>query len=371
VRLALRDRQCVVLGQAVFALEARGHRARQLRHVGANPFDPVGRDHQRGQVRIREVAVVVRFFLAAHGTRLAPAAVAVRIEQGRRLLHRAAVLDQVDLPLDLAVDRLLQELEAVQVLDLAARAVRRTRLAHRHVGVAAEAAFLHVAVADAQPHDQCVQCLRVLRSLDAGAHVRLGDDLEQRRAGAVEVDAGLPGVVLVQRLAGVLLEVGARQVDPVRRVANHELDRSTLHHRSFVLADLVPLGQVGVEVVLAREDRVRRHLRADCHAEADRPLDRAAVHHRQRAGQGQIDRRRLCVGLGAELRRRAAEDLALGRQLRMRFEADHHLVPADELAGCGDRHAAAPVVAAAGACRFQSVACWKAWAACSKVPSWK
>jgi hypothetical protein len=43
------------------------------------------------------------------------------------------------------------------------------------------------------------------------AHVGLGDDLEQRRAGAVEVDAGHAVEVLVQALAGVLLEVGARQ----------------------------------------------------------------------------------------------------------------------------------------------------------------
>src|SRR5690606_41018316 len=55
----------------------------------------------------------------------------------------------IDLPADLVVDRLLHELEAVQVLDLAPRAQRRAGFAHRDVGVAAEAAFLHVAVADA------------------------------------------------------------------------------------------------------------------------------------------------------------------------------------------------------------------------------
>jgi hypothetical protein len=63
-------------------------------------------------------------------------------------------------------------------------------LAHRDVGVAAEAAFLHVAVADAQPHHQRVQRLGVFHGLGAGAHVGLGDDLQQRRAGAVQVDAG-------------------------------------------------------------------------------------------------------------------------------------------------------------------------------------
>jgi hypothetical protein len=45
-------------------------------------------------------------------------------------------------------------------------------------------------------------------------------------------------------------------------------------------------------------------------AEFDGALDRAAVHHRQRAGQRQVHRAGLGVGLGAEGGGRAAEDLA-------------------------------------------------------------
>jgi hypothetical protein len=46
----------------------------------------------------------------------------VGVEQHGGLLDRQAVLDAVDLPLHLEVDRLLQEAEAVEVLDLAPRA---------------------------------------------------------------------------------------------------------------------------------------------------------------------------------------------------------------------------------------------------------
>ncbi len=208
----------VVGRQAVLALEALGHRLRQLGHLAFHPLHPLGRDHQRRQVGVGEVAVVVRVFLGAHGTRLA----GVGVEQHGGLLDRAAVFERVDLPVDLVVDRLLQEAEAVQVLDLAARAEGIARLAHRHVGVAAEAAFLHVAVADAQPHHQRMEGARIFDRLDAGAHVGLGDDLQQRRAGAVEVDAGEAVIVLVQRLAGVFLEVGARQAHRVRRVTHVE-----------------------------------------------------------------------------------------------------------------------------------------------------
>ena len=72
-------------------------------------------------------------------------------------LERVAVLDLLDLPAHFIVDGLLHELEAVQVLDLAPRAQCRAGLAHRHVGIAAEAAFLHVAVADADPRHDLVQ----------------------------------------------------------------------------------------------------------------------------------------------------------------------------------------------------------------------
>jgi hypothetical protein len=54
-----------------------------------------------------------------------------------------------------------------------------------------------------------MQCLGIGDRLGRRAHVRLGDDFQQRRAGAVEVDAGAPVEVFVQRLAGVFFEMGA------------------------------------------------------------------------------------------------------------------------------------------------------------------
>ncbi len=128
----------------------------------------------------------MRLFLAAHRARLA----GIRIEQHGGLLDLAAVLQRVDLPLHFVVDGLLHELERVQVLDLAARAERLAGTAHRHVHVAAERTFLHVAVADADPAHQRMQGFGIGHRLGGRSHVRLGNDLQQRRAGAVQVDAG-------------------------------------------------------------------------------------------------------------------------------------------------------------------------------------
>ena len=47
-----------------------------------------------------------------------------------------------------------------------------------------------------------------------GAHVRLGDDLHQRDAGAVEIDKGIVGMLVVQALAGILLQMQPLDADP-------------------------------------------------------------------------------------------------------------------------------------------------------------
>ena len=243
-----------------------------------------------------------------------------------------AVLDLLDLPADLEVDGLLHELEAVEVLDLAARAQRCAGLAHRHVGVAAEAALLHIAVADADPGHDLVQLARIGHGLVAGTDVGLGHDLEQRRARAVEVDAALADEVFVQRLAGVFLEVGAHQAHGLLLVAEVEADLAALHDGDFELADLVALGQVGIEIILAREDAARSDGGSQRQPELDRALDGAHVHHGQGAGQREVDRAGLRVGLGAEGRGRAAEDLGLRGQLGVRLEADHDFIALDQFA---------------------------------------
>ena len=63
------------------------------------------------------------------------------IEQARLLLDRAALLDDLDLAARLVLDRLADEADRVDVLDLAARAERRAGLAHRDVDVGAQQPF--------------------------------------------------------------------------------------------------------------------------------------------------------------------------------------------------------------------------------------
>ncbi len=88
------------------------------------------------------------------------------------------------------------------------------------------------------------------------------------------------------------------------------------------LAGLIALGQIGVEVVLAFEQRGLGNLGVDGEAELHRHGDRALVEHRQHARQAEIDGTRLRVGLGAESGGGPGEDFRLGRELNVDFQPD-------------------------------------------------
>ena len=139
-----------------------------------------------------------------------------------RLLHdRVAELARGDLPLRLVLDRLHQRPQRVQVLDLAARPELLGIPAGRTDTLASMRSEPSSIFTSETPIASSVaaQLFDVALRLLGRADVGLGDDLEQRHAGAVVVDERVLGVVDaaaaadVQRLAGVLFEVRARDAD--------------------------------------------------------------------------------------------------------------------------------------------------------------
>ena len=117
----------------------------------------------------------------------------------------------------------------------------------------------------------------------------------------------------------------AHDPDALLAVRRRHHERAAPAERRLVLADLVALRQVGVEVVLAREDRVLGDLAAEREAELDRELDRARVRHRQRARMREADGARVRVLGGAVLELAAAEHLRARLQVRVDLEADDGL----------------------------------------------
>ncbi len=264
----------------------------------------------------------MRLLLGAHRPRLALG----RVEQACLLIDFAAILEDRDLAARLGLDRLPDEPDRVDVLDLAAGAERLAGAAHRDVHVGAERPLLHVAVAGAEIAQDRAQLgdvgLRLLRR----AQVRPGDDLHQRHARAVEIDEAAGGVLVVQGLAGILLQVQPLDADGDRGAVGHVDQHLALaDDRILVLRDLVALRQIRVEVVLPVEHRAQVDLRLEAEAGAHRLGDAFGVDHRQHAGHRGIDQRDVVVRLGAELGGGAGEQLRLARHLGVDLHADDHL----------------------------------------------
>ncbi len=188
---------------------------------------------------------------------------------------------------------------------------------------AAQRALLHVHVADAELAQRHAQQVQPLARLLGRVDVRLGDDLGQRRAAAVVVDdrriraVDAPGLPHVHQLGRVLLEVDAVQA--------HVAQMTAAAQRDVVLGDLVALGEVGIEVVLAVEDRPRGDLAVERQTHHQPVVDRLRVDGRQRARKPEADRARARVGLLAEAQLAAAEHLRVRVELDVDLQADDGL----------------------------------------------
>src|SRR5262249_33392881 len=125
----------------------------------------------------------------------------------------------------LELDGGLEGLEGVEVLDLDDGGFGEVTVlqvdAAVDVGLEAHVALLHDALGDAEEAADVAEGAREEEDGLGGAEVGLGDDVQERRAGAVLVHEGVvDGAAaggLVEQLAGVFLEVGADDADAAWR----------------------------------------------------------------------------------------------------------------------------------------------------------
>ena len=176
--------------------------------------------------------------------------------------------------------------------------------------------------------------------LVGAAQVRLADDLDQRRSAAIEVHIGISIGVrepVVNTFAGVVLHVHARNSDPFVHTIHRNIDVTMLGQRLIILRDLISLGQIRIEVVLAREARRGPDPAIQRQRRFDRQVHGLAAQHGQRSGQAQANWTNVRVRLRAEAGGAATKDLRRGSQLDVHLQADHRLV-ARNLLGRGESH---------------------------------
>ena len=129
-------------------------------------------------------------------------------------------------------------------------------------------------------------------------------------------------------LARILLEVHPPDADALFPIARPETQDPMAGQGLLVLGDLVTLGQVGVEIVLAGEDAGRINLTFERQGDPQGEFDGPPVNHGQCAGQPAADRADGRVGrrLRQVNDRAAAEHFGTGEQFGVDFQADDGLV---------------------------------------------
>src|SRR6185295_14900481 len=120
-----------------------------------------------------------------------------------------------------------------------------------------------------------------------------------------------------------LLYLPFDRVTSVIAFGGHYLELAVCGKWPVVLRDLIALGQVWIEVVLARKNRLVVDAKTKSQRRARAQFHRATIQHRQRARQTQADRASVFVGLVAKARRAATENFRLGAQLSMNLKADN------------------------------------------------
>ena len=133
-----------------------------------------------------------------------------------------------------------------------------------------------------------------------GADVRRRHDLDERRPAAVVVDERIVGTADPARVAAdvhclrrVLLQMGPLDPDDELAVRHGDYHTTANARGQIVLGNLIALWQVGIEVVLACEYRVRCDLAPECQSELDRPLHGGTIRHGERARKAETHGGRL------------------------------------------------------------------------------
>ena len=191
--------------------------------------------------------------------------------------------------------------------------------------------LVHIGVGDASGDEDLLKGLEVGEGFLGRLDVRLGDDLHERGAGAVEIDEG--GVGEVGGFGDIFLEVDAVEFDDLAGVLDVflsvlgivvivERDAAAEAEGEVHLGDLIVLGHVGVEVVLPVPDDGRRGGAAKEHAGEDGALDGEFVENGKRAGQAEASRAGVGVWLVGKRGFATAKHFGVRFDLAVNFESD-------------------------------------------------
>ncbi len=157
-----------------------------------------------------------------------------------------------------------------------------------------------------------------------GGEIGFAHDLDQGNPGPVEIERG-PLPPLMDRFSRILLEVDPGDPDLLLPPLRLDDEAAARGQGATVLGDLIPLGQVGVEVVLPGKEALSLDPAGERQCGFDRKSHRFLVQHGEGTRHSEADRADVRVGFRAEVGGAAAEDLRRRLELAVDLEADDRL----------------------------------------------
>ena len=177
-------------------------------------------------------------------------------------------------------------------------------------------------VADTDVLQDLPQSGKVGRGFARTSEVGLADDLHEGHARAVEIDVTQVGIVtgfVMDRLAGFFLEMDPPKPDETGSIFPLRFSMPPYREMGFarpvVLRDLVALGQVRIEVILAGKGTGFGNVTLNGQRHANGVFDGAAVQYGQDAGHAQADGTHAGIGLPTEGHGASTEDLRVRQEL--------------------------------------------------------
>ena len=153
-------------------------------------------------IGLGEIAVVLRFFLGAHGKSF-PGRF---IKAAGFLNYGLTAFDKLALTAEFVINGFCDKGKGIEVFHFTAGAqLRLAFFSYRKVDIAAQGAFVHFAIGDTYVEHNAAQLAKVCTHLIGGAHIGLTDNLDKRDSAAVIVNICTLGGV--KELSGILFNM--------------------------------------------------------------------------------------------------------------------------------------------------------------------
>ena len=190
-------------------------------------------------------------------------------------------------------------------------------------------AFLHIASGNAGELQGLLHFGEEEECLLRGTHIGLADDFDERCAGAVEIDVGVAlGVfeAIVLGLAGVIFHVDAGDVNAFDAGCKLDVEPAAQGDGLIELGDLVALGEIRIEVILAGEDGLRLDFAVEGKPAAYGEFNGVAAENRQRAREAEAHGADVGVRSVTGFDGAGAEDLGARGELDVDFQPDYEFI---------------------------------------------